>query len=47
MRKWNMNELNSSLAANLGTFFSEMTDEVAKGLLEFLQLNGGLLLEKI
>lgn len=42
-----MNELNTNLAENLGTFFSEMKDEVAKGLLEFLQLNNNLILERV
>ncbi len=35
-----MNEVNQSVAENLGLFFSELRDEVIKGLQEYINLKG-------
>ena len=41
-----MQELNQSLANNLGVFFEQLKYDVEKGLEEFILNNNSLLLEK-
>ena len=46
-RRINMNELNLSLAENLGDFFSAVQEDVVRGIQEYLATNNSLSFEVI